>query len=575
MMEKTIDYRMKLMPQPGMGGLSNHMNNYALAVLMGSNFLEEQLHSDPAFARARPDLPAKLEAMRVWSSLPLKAGLNYPFHYKLLPDGTVSPPISQSDKPIEFPTMQQPSMNQPPHFGITEDSSGYDSGSVYQLLRLMEEIPSKYVPELTDARRKEACDWMMDWSHQIMPMGVFPSFCDSEWEDSGNWIAVFEEAAHLFKDPKYGGAAAHFRVCADRLFRYGQESAQGKCLGNVFYALPVTDESIKPAGMLQTSAIVRQQSPEAEWIPSKVILLGEAANRKDAPFVMFNTFHNASHSHSAIGGIVCYGSEGSVFLHEAGYDAGPMFFHDLFIVRPPNEPFLPFSKILTDPKANILEKNKTGLESIGRKLVSADLTDFPDYSYTKIVALGNWGRARGGLQLTREAVLEKKSGVLIVFDTVTGKTKTDPYSCGPLWHVQNILSKNDQGFLCQDDVQAIIEPASPQPTVIASPAKPVWIGMAGPKGSTVGSEEWHFLCRHGKCDAPEKNHLFLRCDGSPQAGGSVSTLTVFVPMPRGTTQVTRPPAQFTVDGSKGIVTMGKHTYRFGEMGRDPVEVKDN
>ncbi len=436
-------------------------------------------------------------------------------------------------------------------------------------------MPPRYVHELTEARRKEACDWMMDWSRQIMPVGIIPSFSDSDWEPSGTWIAVFEEAAHLFKDSKYGAAAAQFRDCADRLFRYGQEAAQGKCLGDVFYALPVTDESIVPAGIPQVSGIVRQQSPEGEWIPSKVILLGEAANQRDAPFAMFNTFHNASHSHFAIGGMVCYGSGGSVFLHETGYDAGPMFFHDLFIVRPVDEPFLPFSKVYTDPKATILEKNKTGLGSIGRKLVSADLTDYPDYSYTKIVALGDWSRARAGLQLTREAVLEKKSGVLIVFDTVTGKTKTDPYSCGPLWHVQNILSKSDQGFLCQDDVQAILEPKSPQPTVIASPAKPVWIGMAGPKGSTLGSEEWHFLCRHGKSDAPEKNHLFLRCEGLPHPGGAVSTLTVFVPMPEGTTHVTTPPAVITVDGSEGIVTVGKRTYRFGEKGRDPVEVKDH
>ena len=564
MMEKTIDYRMKLMPQPGMGGLSNHMNNYALGILMGSNFLEEQLHSDPAFAKARPDLPPKLEAMRIWSSLPLKSGINYPYHYRLQPDGTVSQPIKELD---HGRLDEHPVVNQPPRFGITEDSSGYDAPSVYELLRLMGEMPPKYVPELTDSRRQEACDWMMDWSRHVMPIGVFPSFCDSDWDDFGNWIAVFEEAAHLFKDSKkYGGAAAHFRDCADRLFRYAQGAAKGKSLGNVFYALPVTDESINPAGMPQGSAIVQQQSPEAEWIPSKVILLGEAAKCQDAPFVMFNTFHNGSHSHGAIGGIITYGSEGSVFLHETGYDAGPMFFHDLFIVRPPNEPFLPFSKAFTDPKETVLEKNKTGLGTIGRKLVSADITDFPDYSYAKIVTLVDWGRVREALQLTREAVLEKKSGALIIFDTVTGKIKTDSYVCGPLWHVQNILFKTDQGFLCQDDVQEIVEPHSPTPIVIASPAKPVWIGMAGPKGSTRRSEEWHFLCRHGHNDAPEKSHLYLVCNGLPYPSGTVSTLTVFVPMPRGTTSVTTPPALLSVDGNTGIVTFGKHTYRFGEKG---------
>jgi len=575
MMEKIIAYRMKLMPQPGMGGLSNHMNNYALGVLMGANFLEEELHSDPVFAKARPDLPAKLEPMRVWSSLPLKSGINYPYHYRLQPDGTVSQPIRELD---HGRLDEHPVINQPPRFGINEDSSGYDAASVYELLRLMEEMPLKYVPELTDARRKEACDWMMDWSRHVMPVGVFPSFSDSQWGSWGLWIAAFEEAAHQFKDTaKYGGAAAHFRDCAERIFRYDQAAGQGKNVDEVFNALPVTEEAIKPVGIIQTSVVIRQQSPEGEWIPSKVILLGEATKRSDAPFVMFNTFHNGSHSHGAIGGIITYGSDGSVFLHETGYDAGPMFFHDLFIVRPVNERFLPFAKVFTNPKETVLEKNKTGLGNIGRKLVSADITDFPDYSYAKIVTLVDWGRVREALQLTREAILEKKTGALIVFDTVTGKIKTDSYVCGPLWHVQNILSKTDQGFLCQDDVQEIIEPHSPTPMVIASPAKPVWIGMAGPKGSTLGSEEWHFLCRHGHNDAPEKNHLYLACNGLPHSGGTVATLTVFVPMHRGITNMTTPPALLLVDGGAGIVTIGKHTYRFDEKGVEssPQDKADN
>ncbi len=54
MMEQTIDYRMKLMPQPGMGGLSNHMNNYALAVLLGSNFLEQETPSRSFLRQGAP-----------------------------------------------------------------------------------------------------------------------------------------------------------------------------------------------------------------------------------------------------------------------------------------------------------------------------------------------------------------------------------------------------------------------------------------------------------------------------------------------------------------------------------------
>lgn len=101
-----------------------------------------------------------------------------------------------------------------------------------------------------------------------MPVGIIPSFSDSDWEPSGTWIAVFEEAAHLFKDSKYGAAAAQFRDCADRLFRYGQEAAQGKCLGDVFYALPVTDELDRarrnPAGFRHRPAAITRGGMDSE-----------------------------------------------------------------------------------------------------------------------------------------------------------------------------------------------------------------------------------------------------------------------------------------------------------------------
>jgi hypothetical protein len=417
---------------------------------------------------------------------------------------------------------------------------------------------------------------MMDWSRHIMPVGVVPQFGDSEWGTTDFWIGSFESAARQFKDPKYGSAAAHFRDCADRMFRYGKDVVGGHLWENLTVAIPVVDESIKPAGIPFGSAIVRQQSPNGEWTPSKVILRGEPAKPEEQPFVMFNTFFNASHSHPEIGGLVAYGSGGSVFLHELSYDAGPMFFHNLFLIRPSNEPFLPFSKVFKDPKHTVLQKGQTGLDSNGVKFVSADLNEAKDFSYSKIVTQVNFGKIRDAFLLTREAVLEKKSGILIVFDTVTndqnfGRTAV-PFAAGPLWHVQNVLSKSPEGYLCQDDVQAIVGPNNPKPIVIASPAKPLWIGMAGPIGSTLGCEEWHFLGRHEKNDIPPKNHLFLRHEGKTEKCASFSTLSVFIPMPIGTTNVTSAPAALSIDGDTGSVTVGARTYSFGVHGQQGVQV---
>ena len=80
MMEMTIDYRMKLMPQPGMDGLSNHMNNYALGVLMtgmppqqpvlSTNFDNIQIRpvtQRPCLLMDAADIP---EGRRRWELIP-------------------------------------------------------------------------------------------------------------------------------------------------------------------------------------------------------------------------------------------------------------------------------------------------------------------------------------------------------------------------------------------------------------------------------------------------------------------------------------------------------------------------
>ncbi len=87
MLEIIADHRMKVMPQPGAGGMSNWINRAGLGVLRAANYLEQELKSDAAFARSRQDLPAKTAAMRRYAILPLKCGLDYPYLFKLLPGG--------------------------------------------------------------------------------------------------------------------------------------------------------------------------------------------------------------------------------------------------------------------------------------------------------------------------------------------------------------------------------------------------------------------------------------------------------------------------------------------------------
>ncbi len=560
MLEKNVEYRMTLLPQIGMGGLSNQINHYAHGVLAAVNFLNRELLEDKAFAASRPDLPSKMDKMLAWSALPLKNGLNYPYLYKLLDDGTFSQPYKDDgrDRVTEV-TKADPR----PHVGNNENSSGYAAESVYYLLRLCNEIPAKFAVELTDEKRRELCDWLMGWSQQLMPIGLIPSYGDAEWEPNGTWIAAFETAAKTFSDPKFGAASAHFKDTADRIFQYGETAAKGKFWDRLFLAVSETDDAIKPVGIAQRSTIVMQQSGSGELQPGKVILRGEATKREEQPFAMFDTFYNKSHSHPDWGALLAYGSFGSIFQHEASYDAGPMYFHNMFIVRPANEPFLPFAKLFKDPKDTLLEKGKSGLESLSRKLVSAEQLDFGRFAWAQIVTNVRWRGSNNGLNLTRQAVLEKKSGILIVADSISGELK-EPVTYGPLWHVQNVLDKNESGFLCQDDYQHVLNPKI-APRVIASTVRPVWIGVAGPQGSTLDSLDWHFYGRHYHSDIPQKTFLSGQYTERLNKNQGSLFLTLFVPLAPGTTKLPEAPAKVEVTGATGTAQIGGICYKFGDL----------
>ena len=190
------------------------------------------------------------------------------------------------------------------------------------------------------------------------------------------------------------------------------------------------------------------------------------------------------------------------------------------------------------------------------------------FSFARIVTTVNaqLGKARHDFQLNRDAVLEKRSGALIVCDTVTAKADVrDPVACSPLWHVQNILTKSSQGFLCQDDCQAIRSPASPDRLVMASPARPVWIGLSGPEGFAPQSLSWHFMSKNKRTDMPQAEHLYLAGAQPMKRGESLVFVTAFVPMPVGTRELSSPPSTISIHGGQAAVAIGGLTYRFGAV----------
>jgi len=563
MLEIISGHRMRIMPQPGADGMSNWINRAGLGVLRTANYLEQELKSDAAFARARPDLPVKIATMRRYAMLPLKSGIDYPYHVKLLPDGSYSPPFfyqGRGDARTERPARA----DRQPQCGVTEDSSGYAADSVVHLLCMIAEAPRDLLPEFTPDRRKQLCEWMRGWQQTVMPIGTVPSYGDSNWDTSTGWLTAFELAAALCKDVD-AETAAGFRGTASRMFRYGQDVGRGTFDADLCKAAILADDSIRPVDRKLRSAIVMQQSPQGILQPGKVVLRGVADDAEDQPFAMFNTFFNSSHSHGAIGGLTAYGGEGSVFQHEAGYDAGEMYFHHLVLIRPGTEPFLPFASVFKDPAETVIQKGNKGLASNARRFVSAEMHDASLFSHARIVTqvAARLGEARRDFQVTRDAALEKRSGALIVCDTVVATSDVgESVACSPLWHVQKILTKSSQGFLCQDDCQAIRSPESPDRLTMASPARPVWIGLSGPAGFAPQSLSWHFMAKNKRYDMPQAEHLYLAGARSMKRGDSLVFVTAFIPMPAGTRDVSRPPAAIFIDGGRAAVTIGALTYRF-------------
>lgn len=571
MLEISADHRMRIMPQPGAGGMSNWINRAGLGVLRAANYLDQELKSDTAFAQARPDLPAKIAAMRRFALLPLKCGMDRPYLFKLLPDGNYSPPFYFQGRGDAIAERLAPADRQP-QFGITEDSSGYGADSVVHLLCMIAETPHDLVPELTPRRRQQLCNWMRDWQQTVMPIGTVPSYGDSHWDASTGWLTAFELAAALCKEDD-AKAAAGFRGTAARIFRYGQTVGKGSFDHDLCEAALAADDSIRPADVTLTSTMVMQQNPQGILHPGKIILRGEAEKSEDQPFAMFNTFYNSSHSHGAIGGLTAYGSAGSVFQHEAGYEAGDNYFHHLVLVRPGTEPFLPFAKVFKDPRETVIQKGNKGLINNARKFLSAEICDARLFAHARIVtmATAQLTKARQDFQLTRDAVLEKRSGALIICDAVAATADVrEPVACSPLWHVQNVLAKSSQGFLCQDDCQVIHAPQSAKPLVMASPARPVWIGLCGPAGFTPQSLHWHFMAKNKRHDMPQAEHLYLAGAKPLRRGEPLVFITVFTPMPAGTRELSTPPATISIQGGSAVVSIGELTYRF-RSGADELE----
>lgn len=527
-LKRACDFLLKFKPEPGDGNIDQR---YALGIASVCNMF--------------PDDP-RVATWKAWAAKPFLHVLHYP-DQKGLP-GSKRRVLEKNGAKWKFVEDTKPfeAVHGP---DISEDSSGYEASTIVSWMGI-----ARLIGREAEIKTPEVEAFIDRFYQQVMPVGILPAYGDADWGGSSEWIAIFEWAGATFMQPK-------FRAAADAIFRY--HTSRNLPLTDLSEAIEYADESIKPADAPRSTALLKRISGRGERIPDKVILRGISGDAE--PYVMVSCTENLGHAHPQGGSISAYCAGGSVFLHTLGYDATATPLHQSFIVRPPDEKFLEF---FGNPTNTLLGKIMPDGQRLTSKIISderevrgADARDVGNVAYGKVVCdyLTSWhtNRAFNGHAFlhTRELALDKTSGILCVLDTIESKDDVEA-AFGPVWHIQNVIAKNETGFLCQNEWQGKMDGI-----VAASKSRPFWIAMAGPADTKLNDTFWRFTTRHGHRELPQEHHLTGEWRGKIAAGQKLAFLTVFVPLPEGTSA---PPSDMKLDvePDHAAVKVGAFSYVF-------------
>ena len=524
MLKKAADFLPKYMPKPGDGNIAQR---YALGVA--------------SVCQMFPDDP-RVPQWKDWAAIPFLHLLHFPDAEGL--PGAKRRVLEKQGTRWKFVADTTP-FAKVQTVDISEDSSAYEASTIVSWMGI-----ARLIGREADIKTADVEAFIDRFYQQQMPVGILPAYGDANWNGAPNlWIGIFEWAGATFHQPKY-------RAAADAIFRYQLE--RGLAVGDLSEAVEYADETIQPEPAPRSSVLLQRVSGRGERIPDKVILRG---NESQA-YVMMQATESLGHSHPHAGSISAYGAGGSVLLNTLGYDATATALHQSFIVRPPNEQFLEF---FGDPTNTLLGKIMPDGQRLTSKITSevrgAEVRDGENVAYGKVVCdyLTSWHKNRDfnghAFRHTRELALDKVSGLLCVFDTIESKDDVTA-AFGPVWHVQHVLAKNDQGFLCQTDFQDRFDGKTD-----ATKPRPVWIAMTGPADTKLNDVFWKFTARHGHSELPQENHLTAEWRGKVTSGQKLTFQTVFVPLYEG---MTTPPSdlKLTVEGGHASVKFGAFSYAF-------------
>ncbi|NBR12403.1 MAG: hypothetical protein EBU00_09450 [Alphaproteobacteria bacterium] len=523
MLRKSADYRMSNLDDPIAGNLDLR---YAEGILLVANMFPD---ADQA------------SAWRAKAKQAFDALLFYPTTVEQKPERK----LKRSSDGWSFTHLPLPvSVRQVPGGG--ENSSYYVSATVLAWIKL-----GKALGIEKELERPEVGAWLDGFYQQIMPNGILPNYGDSYWGPTPEWIAVFEWMGHTFKRPQY-------RWAAQAALSYAKLQ---KFPLDVSLAIPFVDDTVPVQMSPQQSLLLKRQSNYGKQIADKIIMRGVEPS-EETPYVMMHAVHTLGHSHAFGGSIGAYTLGPSIILHGPGYDGFSSIYHNMFIMRPTSADFFGFYGENNRTLLNKIPDIKAGLRIVSpdRITTEAILRKFPQIDYGRVTFdCLTGGEAdssfnRRAYVHTRESVLDKVTGALVILDTLTARSDGS-IQAGPVWHVQSILAKNQQGFLFQNDTVY-----KDRDVTFKTPPHPIWLAMAGSVPLDINNKTWHFELRHGG-DNPQDQHLYARFFGAMKVGESISILSAFVPQPIGSTKVPTD-VQLTVKAGIATAKIGQWTYVF-------------
>ena len=527
MLKRAADFLPQYAPKPGDGNIAQR---YALGVASVCQMFPTD---------------TRVPQWKRWAAIPFEHLLHFPDQDGL--PGSQRRILEKQGVRWKFVADTRP-FEKVPTVDISEDSSAYEASTIVSWMGI-----ARLIGRESEIKTPAVEAFIDRFYQQQMPVGILPAYGDANWNGSANlWIAIFEWAAATFHQPRY-------RAAADAVFRYQIE--RGLPLGDLSEALEYADETIPPQPEPRASVLLQRVSGRGDRVPDKVILRGSSSQA----YVMMQATENYGHSHPHAGSISAYSVGDSVLLSTLGYDATATPLHQSFIVRPPDEKFLDF---VGDPKGALLAKIMPDGQRLTAKIIGddrqareAEVSHRQGAECGKIVCdyLTTWHPNKefngNAFAHTRELALDPASGLLCVLDTVESKSDVTA-AFGPVWHVQHVLAKNEQGFLCRTDFQDKYDGRSD-----GTKPRPVWIAMSGPAGTSLHDVFWKFTSRAGHSELPQENHLSAEWRGKVTPGQKLSFLTVFVPL---ADDATAPPQglELKTEGGRSSVQWGSVEVSF-------------